>query len=44
MKEFFRIMEKDILKENFDRTEMVVMGIIAPAVFIAVCILASLLP
>ena len=44
MKEFFEIMEKDILSENFDRTEMIVMGVVAPAAFVLVCILASLLP
>lgn len=44
MKEFLEIMEKDIMKENFTKHEIVVMGIIAPAVFIAVCILVNLLP
>lgn len=44
MKEFFEIMEKDIRQDNFDRHEMIVMGIIVPAVFIAVCALVSLLP
>ena len=44
MKDFFEIMEKDILKENFTKHEIVVMGIIAPAIFIAVCILVNLLP
>ena len=38
MKEFFEIMEKDILKDNFTKHEIVVMGIIAPAIFIAVCV------
>ena len=44
MKEFLEIMEKDILKENFTKHEMFVMGIVAPAIFIAVCILVNLLP
>ena len=43
MREFFEIMEKDILKENFDRHEMFVMGVVAPAIFVAVCILVNLL-
>ena len=44
MKEFFNIMEKDILKENFTKHEIIVMGVVAPAAFVAVCILVNLMP
>jgi len=36
MKEFWRIMEKDIHKENFSRKEMVVYGILVPLGFVAI--------
>lgn len=41
MKELYDILMKDIQKENFTRRELVVYGVIAPAVFIAFCILAG---
>lgn len=44
MKEIFEVFEKDIRKENFSRHEIIVAGIIAPALFIIVCILVNLLP
>ena len=44
MKEIFEVFEKDIRKENFSRREIIVAGIIAPALFILVCILVNLLP
>ena len=37
MKEFFEIMGKDILSENFTRKEYVVYGIVAPLVLVLVC-------
>lgn len=41
MKEFWSIMEKDYQKENFTTQEMVVYGIIAPLVLVAVMALAG---
>lgn len=41
MKEFFETMEKDYQKENFTTQEMVVYGIIAPLVLVAVMALAG---
>ena len=37
MKEFFRIMGKDVMTENFTRKEYVVYGIVAPLVLVLVC-------
>lgn len=44
MKEFLEIMEKDIHREKFSKHEIIVMGVVAPAAFVAVCFLVSLLP
>ena len=41
MKEFFEIMEKDIMSENFSRMEYVVYGIVAPLVLVLLCGLAG---
>ena len=41
MKEFLKIMEKDIMNENFTRREYVVYGIVAPLVLVLVCGLAG---
>ena len=41
MKEFFEIMGKDIMSENFTRREYVVYGIVAPLVLVLVCVLAG---
>ena len=41
MKDFFEIMGKDILSENFTRREYVVYGIVAPLVLVLVCGLAG---
>ena len=41
MKEFWSMMEKDYRKENFTTQEMVVYGIIAPWVLVAVMALAG---
>lgn len=41
MKEFFEIMGKDIMKENFTRREYVVYGIVAPLVLVLLCGLAG---
>ena len=37
MKEFMKIMGKDIMSENFTRREYVVYGIVAPLVLVLVC-------
>ena len=37
MKEFLKIMEKDILSENFTKKEYVVYGIVAPLVLVLLC-------
>lgn len=37
MKEFLKIMGKDIMKENFTRREYVIYGIVAPLVLVLVC-------
>lgn len=41
MKEFFEIMGKDIMNENFTRKELVVYGIVAPLVLVLLCGLAG---
>jgi len=41
MKEFLKIMGKDIMTENFTRMEFLVYGIIAPLVLVLVCGLAG---
>ena len=41
MKEFFDIMAKDILSENFTRKEYVIYGIITPMVLVGIMALAG---
>lgn len=41
MKEFFEIMGKDILSENFSKREYVIYGILTPIVLIVVMALAG---
>lgn len=41
MKEFLRIMGKDIMSENFTKKEYVVYGVIAPLVLVLLCGLAG---
>jgi hypothetical protein len=41
MKEFLKIMEKDIMSENFTKKEYVVYGVIAPLVLVLLCGLAG---
>jgi hypothetical protein len=41
MKEFMKIMGKDIMNENFTRKELVVYGIVAPLVLVLMCGLAG---
>lgn len=42
MKHFFEIMLKDIQVDNFSFQEMVVYGIVIPAMFVLVCMIASI--
>ena len=42
MKELFAIFNKDIEVEKFDKIDAVVFGVIIPAVFIALCFVASI--
>lgn len=37
MKEFLRIMGKDVMNENFTRKEFLIYGIVAPLVLVLVC-------
>lgn len=37
MKEFLKIMGKDIMSENFTKKEYVVYGIVAPVVLVLLC-------
>lgn len=41
MKEFLKIMGKDIMSENFTRREYVLYGIVAPLVLVLLCGLAG---
>lgn len=41
MKEFLRIMGKDIMDENFTRKEYIVYGILTPVVLVALMALAG---
>ena len=41
MKEFFEIMEKDYLKEDFSVKEWIVAGIVVPVVMIAIMAIAG---
>ena len=41
MKEFLKIVGKDILSENFTRREYVVYGIVTPLVMVLLCGLAG---
>lgn len=41
MKDFWRIMEKDIMSENFSLREWIVYGVVAPMVLIAGCVIAE---
>jgi hypothetical protein len=41
MKEFWEIIGKDIMSENFTRKEYVVYGIVAPLVLVLLCGLAE---
>ena len=41
MKEFLKIMGKDILSENFTKKEYVVYGSVAPVLLVLVCGLAG---
>jgi hypothetical protein len=44
MKELFEIFEKDMMSENLSKFELFMIAVVAPFMFVLVCILASLLP
>jgi hypothetical protein len=41
MKEFFKIMEKDIMKEKFTRKEYIIYGIVYPLALVAIMCIAG---
>ena len=43
MKDFWRIMEKDIMSENFLLREWVIYGIVAPMVLVIGCVIGELI-
>ena len=43
MKDFFEIMEKDFMDENFSEEEVILYGIIAPLVLVVVIALAGMM-
>lgn len=43
MKEFWKILEKDIHSEQFTRRECIIYGIVAPLAFVAVVIVAGMI-
>jgi hypothetical protein len=44
MKELFEIFEKDMMSENLSKFELFMIAIVAPFLFVLVCILVNLLP
>ena len=44
MKELFEIFEKDMMSEGLSKFELVMIAIVAPFLFVLVCILVNLLP
>ena len=43
MKDFLKIMEKDIMSESFSRREWFVYGIVYPVVLLAGCVIAEMI-
>lgn len=41
MKEFFKIMAKDFMREGFTKREWLVYGVVVPCAMIAGCLIAS---
>ena len=44
MEEFFNLFEKDMMSEGLSKFELVMIAIVAPFLFVLVCILVNLLP
>ena len=44
MEEFLKIFEKDIMSECLSKFELFMIAIVAPFLFVLVCILVNLLP
>lgn len=44
MEEFFDLFEKDIMSEGLSKFELFMIAIVAPFLFVLVCILVNLLP
>lgn len=44
MKELFEIFEKDMMSENLSKFELFIIAVVAPLIFVIICILVSLLP
>ncbi len=42
MKELFRILEKDILKDGFRTRDYIVYGIVAPVAFFGLCLVVEM--
>lgn len=43
MKEFFDVMEKDYLKENFTKEEAIIYGVCVPLIFTVLLLIMSIL-
>ena len=44
MEEFFNLFEKDMMSEGLSKFELLMIAIVAPFLFVFVCILVNLLP
>lgn len=44
MEEFFKLFEKDMMSEGLSKFELFMIAIVAPMLFILVCIFVNLLP
>jgi len=44
MEEFFKIFEKDMMSEGLSKFELFMIAVIAPFLFVLVCIFVNLLP
>ena len=44
MKELFEIFEKDMMSEGLSKFELLMIAVVAPMLFVLVCIFVNLLP
>ena len=44
MEEFFNLFEKDMMSEGLSKFELFMIAIVAPFLFVLVCVLVNLLP